>query len=349
MVDLEAWPDLEPVDQATDVLPFPTEVFPPALQSFVKEVSHAMCCPEDFVGVPMLLVAGVAIGDSRVLRLREDWVEAANLWGGIIGPSGTTKSPPINTTVAPLSKAQERFQEQHRQQMTGYEEQLEKWNAAAPDDRGPKPEKPVLRRTLTTDSTMEALGGLLNENSRGLLIHRDELLGWIRSLDQYRGGRGSDRQNHLSAWQCQQICIDRRGNAGPIIIPKPFYTILGSMVPDALGNLRDERDVVDGFLERFLVCLPIVVPAEEMDGQRTIEENSVCLEADNQLAPGLGCKPHGNIYGEGQKGMEELVRQPCGTIERPRSAQFPQGRLVEDDQPLRPVCSHHPAATLRLW
>ena len=49
----------------------------------------------------------------------------------------------------------------------------------------------------TNDVTIERLGELLRENSRGLLINRDELIGLLRSLD--KEGHESDRAFYLEA------------------------------------------------------------------------------------------------------------------------------------------------------
>ena len=60
------------------------------------------------------------------------------------------------------------------------------------------PEQPILRRYRTNDPTVEKLGELLKENPRGLLIFRDELIGFLAGLD--REDRKSDRGFYLEAW-----------------------------------------------------------------------------------------------------------------------------------------------------
>jgi putative DNA primase/helicase len=65
-----------------------------------------------------------------------------------------------------------------------------------PADR--PPDTPDMARTLVGDTTVEALADIMDKNPRGVLINRDELAGWVRGLDQYKGGKGNDRQFYLS-------------------------------------------------------------------------------------------------------------------------------------------------------
>lgn len=43
-------------------------------------------------------------------------------------------------------------------------------------------DEPTRRRYLTNDTTVEKLGELLNKNPNGIIVFRDELSGWLRSL-----------------------------------------------------------------------------------------------------------------------------------------------------------------------
>jgi hypothetical protein len=96
---------------------------------------------------------------------------------------------------------------------------------------------------------------------------KDELTGFVRSLDQYKGGKGSDRQFWLSAWAGAQAKINRSGthDAGPIVIPHPFVAVAGMMCPDSFAELRGENRAgdatADGFLDRFLFSFTDPLPA----------------------------------------------------------------------------------------
>jgi len=74
-----------------------------------------------------------------------------------------------------------------------------------------KPKPPIFQHVITTDATTEALASML-AGSKGTLLFRDELAGWVKSMDQYRSGRGADRQHFLSMWSRSPIKVDRKGN-----------------------------------------------------------------------------------------------------------------------------------------
>src|SRR5262249_6974577 len=82
------------------------------------------------------------------------------------------------------------------------------------------------------------------------------------AMNQYRGGRGSDRQFFLTTWSGQAHVVDRKGTQddGPIRVPHPFLGIVGGMVPDMIGELCDGKGRHDGFLDRFLFAYPDPVP-----------------------------------------------------------------------------------------
>ena len=73
------------------------------------------------------------------------------------------------------------------------------------------------KRYLVYDVTVEKLGELLAENANGLTLFRDELIGFLRSMD--RQGHESDRGFYLEAWNgSNSYAYDRIGR-GTIMIP----------------------------------------------------------------------------------------------------------------------------------
>ena len=67
-----------------------------------------------------------------------------------------------------------------------------------------------MQRSITSDCTVEKLGTMLDENTRGIGLLRDEITAWLRSMDQYRAQKkGTDAQFFLSAWSDEAVIIDR--------------------------------------------------------------------------------------------------------------------------------------------
>jgi hypothetical protein len=84
---------------------------------------------------------------------------------------------------------------------------------------------------------------------------RDELASWVKSLNQYRGGKGADKEFYLSAWSNTPIKVDRKQNPS-FEVPNPFLSIVGGLTPSGLQEFRQHAGQGDGFLERILFSWP---------------------------------------------------------------------------------------------
>lgn len=115
----------------------------------------------------------------------------------------------------------------------------------------------IERRYLTQDATVEKLGELLRDNPRGLLVLRDELAGWVRTMD--KPGREGDREFYLEAWNgTGSYTFDRIGR-GTIHIPALTISIVGGIQPGKLSAYVSEAveggEGADGLLQRLQVLV----------------------------------------------------------------------------------------------
>ncbi|KQU24040.1 hypothetical protein ASG65_19080 [Bacillus sp. Leaf13] len=258
---------------------FPVKFFPPPIERFINDAAKALSCPPDFVAMGVLVCASVAIGNGAVLELKNSWVTSSSLYCGIVAEPGSAKTPAISIALKPLFKIQQRnFEEyeslkcQYELEQENYEIEFEKWkqkagkkNGANIEDKPEQPKKPVLQQLVTMDSTMEALQEILLFNQRGVVKLHDELLGYFKSMNQYRAG--ADRQYWLSIWSNEPIIINRKGKE-PIQIPKPFVSILGGIQPDVIEEIvqaGSEGSGTDGFIDRFLLSYPDSVSSNWTD------------------------------------------------------------------------------------
>ena len=254
--------DVEEDDEEEDkpVL-FPLETFPSALRDFITETARSLPVPVDMIGVIVLVLAGAAIGATRRIRLKAGWEESSALYAAIVALPGALKSPALAAAAAPTYEKQkqhkegyERAQQQHDADMAQYQRDLNQYQKGQGSVPPIKPKPPTLERSWTGDTTVERLAGLLSENPRGFPIIRDELSAWVKSLNQYKGGKGSDKQFYLSAWNSAAIAVDRQGKT--ILIDHPFLSVVGCIPPDVLPDLDDESGREDGFLHRVLFTYP---------------------------------------------------------------------------------------------
>jgi hypothetical protein len=238
-----------------DVPPFPVEVFPPAIERYVVEGAAALGVPVDMIAVPLLAFAAGVIGNTRALRVKAGWIVRAILWLAVIGDPGSGKSPALDHARHLVDVLQRAAWERFQQAMLQWE--LDVAAAKAERPPGAPPPKPVLEHIFTTDATMEALAVMLG-SSPGLAVVRDELVGWVKSHNAYR--QGGDRQNWLSQWAGSPLKVDRRG-AGTLYVPRPTASVTGGIQPDLLGELSEEANRRDGFVDRFAMCWPVATRA----------------------------------------------------------------------------------------
>ena len=110
------------------------------------------------------------------------------------------------------------------------------------------------------DVTVEGLAPILEQAPRGVLMIQDELAGWVAAMNQYKGGKGNDRQFWLSTWSGKAHLVDRKAQGTvPISIPRPFVNVVGGIQPDMLGTLADPQGRSDGFVHRVLFSYPTPV------------------------------------------------------------------------------------------
>ena len=246
---------------------FPTDALPRPVERLVKEAAEAIGCPPDAIGLSALVSLGTAIGNSRVIQPKKDWSESAAIFAAVIADSGEKKTQAIAAATNVVQKLENRLNRKYEKRLDEFareerEYEVERKDAAKQGlPAPPPPHQPVAERVHVNDTTVEALIPILKENPRGLLLERDELLGWVKGMDQYKsGGRGAERQFWLSVWSNRPVKVDRKGQQGPISALRPFVSVMGSIQPDVMPELAENRE--DGMLERFLFVYPKRLNAE---------------------------------------------------------------------------------------
>jgi hypothetical protein len=255
------WPALR-LDMTPTVEPFPLDVLPRPVRDFIEAVSRSIGCPPDFVGVPSLVVAGAAVGRSVLLSMRSGQLVSASLYAMNVGGPSSGKSPALEMATRPLWRIDERLHAEYRRAKQKFDAAMEEYKNAPNGEKPPRPEMPSIQSAVVSDTTREALVSQLMLNPRGLLMTLDEGSALVASLNQYKNGRGDDRQFYLSALFGKTIRSDRKNNPNgePLRVPDPFLSVIGNIPPDMLTTFREERGRADGFIERILFAFPDARP-----------------------------------------------------------------------------------------
>jgi hypothetical protein len=277
------WEQPIPLSHLPGVEAFPLEVLPEGLRRFVVEVARALNCPVDLVAVPLLGMAGGAIGNSRYISITRTHRQPANLFAAVISRPGGAKSPAQRILRQPFDAEQER-------RLSVWRAEMEPWKKKDKKGCG---DRPVLRRCLVADVTTESLALTLEENDRGVLMLRDELMELVGGLNQYKGGKGYDRQVYLKLWDGEPLTIDRKSDksrdGAPLYVPRPFASIVGGLQPGILDRFRGEstrfsQPPDDGFLDRWLLSFPEDLPAV---GEKWLEVSDEAMGCWNEAVEWL--------------------------------------------------------------
>jgi Protein of unknown function (DUF3987)/RepB DNA-primase from phage plasmid/Primase C terminal 1 (PriCT-1) len=235
---------------------FPISALPITLRQFVREAAASVGCPIDYIGLSTLAAVSAAIGDTRRIVIKRDWTEGPAIFAMIVGGAASKKTPAMNLALRPVRERQMALKTEYERQKEEYKAELAHYIQALKDDPGAsEPEKPKLGRIYADDTTVERLADILNENRRGLLIIKDELSGWLGAMNQYKqGGRGADRQFWLSVHTNQPVSVDRKSLEEPVIVARPFVSIIGGIQPEVLPDFGKDRG--DGLIDRFIPVYP---------------------------------------------------------------------------------------------
>ena len=254
--------------------PFPVDALPEPASTFVREAAAAVGCDPAFVALPLLTLLGAAVGNSRRLHMKSTYQVPAILWTGIVGESGSAKSPAMATALSVAYEQEARLQQQADQ-----------------------------KRFVVADSTTEALATLMAANPRGILCIRDELTGWLGSIDRYGDGRSpcsADQAFLLSAYGGTPHTVDRRtGNPRHLHIPRSSLWVTGGIQLGLLAQAMGPTQREAGLLARLLLAYPPVrqqkytedeVSEETKDALAKTIERLIGLEGEESVCPSPAAK-----------------------------------------------------------
>lgn len=257
--------------------------------SWIQTAAKVKGVPVDYVALALLSAASAVIGNARWASPWQGWKETTILWVMLVGDPSAGKSPALDAVLDPIREIERGLAETYKTRRKDWEAadeiaalSLAQWKSnakAAIADGNEAPAKPfnadagappIRERITISDVTTEKVATLLAASWRGLLLFRDELSGWLGSMDRYSGG-GGDRPFWLEAYGGRSYPVDRKSNPEPIIVDHLSVAILGGTQPDKLSRLLVKTDD-DGLLARFLTVFPEPVPlsrpTDEIDARK---------------------------------------------------------------------------------
>jgi hypothetical protein len=286
------WPD--PIDVFTPMNTSAAEVTeddaPPALWPFIKDTAERMGVGASTVTLAALVSCSAVSSDEwRLQPKRHDytWTECARLWGAIVGPPSTLKTPVINACTRPVDQLQAGARRQWQIDVKRHAERKATAEAKGEDFDDPAPKLP---RWLVESTTIEALQEVLRDDEGArfaapamkVLIRQDELSEFLANLDRYSSGRpGGDRGAYLRLYNGGPFSVDRIAR-GSFTASNWSGCLLGGIQPEPIQRIAKQA-VDDGLLQRFMYDVPPLQSQRGVD--REPDHNA--LDRYQRLIPAL--------------------------------------------------------------
>lgn len=238
----------------------------------IRYVADRLNLPHEAYISALLPTAASQLRTGTLLELNPatGFIVSPVMWVGIVGESGSKKSPILRAINHPLDNLQSESELEYQAKLEQHETELEDWSGKEKGQRGAKPKPPCPREHYLADFTMESLGATIsNQPDRGLPIYIDELARFFHSMDAYRSGKGGDRQNWLSLYDGGPLKNNRK-TTGRVYAPRTNINIVGGIQPSIIEKIMmSDESSDDGLWPRFswvripLTISPGIVPGSQ--------------------------------------------------------------------------------------
>ena len=262
------------------------KLIPESFGAWVIDIAKRMQCPLDYPFATVIVMCASIIGTRFAIRpkSKDSWQVVPNLWGGLVGSPSALKTPAIQEVTRMLTELENNKFCEFEDEQRKFQQNLRSWEmkrgiledelkkaykskksnsvdaqeieSRLNEHEDNPPKEPILRRYSTSDSTVPKLQELMSKNPQGIFVLRDELHGFLKSMEQE--GRETDRAFHLEAWSGQGSFILDRIGRGTIRSELICESVFGSIQPARIiPHIRQtlSGSANDGLLQRFQILV----------------------------------------------------------------------------------------------
>jgi hypothetical protein len=247
----EIKPVIEDYKPVIDEMSFPLDVFPKDIQYYITECNDKLDSNLDYMGVSLMWLISVCVGNSMRVEVKKGWYENGVLWVAVVGKAGIGKTPSINNVIFPLMKENSKEIKRYikDKEVEDHYNKLDKKEKAS----YPEPKPAIKTQFVANDITLEALVDLHQQSDNSVGVFKDELAGWLKDMNKYRAG--SDLEFWLSTWSSKSVNLNRMTRAGSFV-EKPFIPVLGGIQPSIFNSFSTDENKENGFMDRMLLSFP---------------------------------------------------------------------------------------------
>ena len=209
--------------------------------------------------------------------MNEVWTEPSVFWGGVVGGVGDGKvagpgsriETPVEVTAGAVRPAVAWIGGNLRADLAFHACAMKDWSKNGHKKGEPPPQKPrpaTIGRMICSDTTIEALAVLLDENPRGVTTVVDELATSFGNMNRYNAGK--DLERWLSMHRANEIMADRKSTEKrTIFVPHAAVSLIGGMTPGGFRKQMGDSNLDNGLAARLLVLEPPRRPKRWRDSE----------------------------------------------------------------------------------
>ena len=225
---------------------FPWEILPQSIA--VGFDALAKSCATSSSPIPGQAFATMAscLGRKFSLSPKDGWEEPMIVYCGDIRVTGAGKSPLIHSLCSEI----------YRQQAVhtrAFEQEEKEYRTLSKQEKDSQP-PPKERGFFLTDMTVEGMRfDLQGHPTGGLLLILDELSSFVSAQNQYKSGKGSDREAWLRQFDGKPIRVGRAGRT--VSVTGARASIIGGIQPIVFCRAFGGEDGIflhDGTIYRFI-------------------------------------------------------------------------------------------------
>lgn len=233
-----------------------SDIFPESLATPIEIVAKRMNLKPECYALALICGSSRFIknGSSTMLVEEENRYRCRTFgyFGALIAESSQMKTPVMNAIITdPLAAMRTKSQEKFKAEEKAYAEEVERWKNSKDENKGPMPDEPVEKVVYITKATWEGIAGMVGRSPyQGILWLCDELAGFFNSANQYRGGKGSDKEDLLEAWSGNGAVIARAAGT-TVNVGAVSLSIYGNIQPKVLAPFLGDGNDSNGTFARF--------------------------------------------------------------------------------------------------
>lgn len=232
-----------------DILNVPNEtldldyILSPYVANVLRDTSSEVPTnPEAVLTIMLPCLASVIGTRSRIMVNRKTgYYVPFILRTMIVANSGAKKSPTARLATNALVRLNVESYEKYKNEMQYFKES------------GSKEPKPIFKKYVVQDASIDGLIKAHDENKDGFLCYVDEIYGYFKRLNKFNNGGGDDVQRDLELYEGKPLDKTRASDDSNVFLKKTAISVTGTIQEVALNKVLDGEDDLTGISARWII------------------------------------------------------------------------------------------------